>query len=180
MSSELPHEGDEARPLEPSQIPVLRGPTPHANWRFTALALAGLAALAVLRLVATHPAPSPSHGSPQGAVAGYLAAVRSGSARQLERFLAPAQRSGAGNMLADLKRDRVRLVSPAIGAVSLQGSSAQVQVALEICYRAGAKDPYTCRLLVHEPLGLASEIVCRRVGGAWYVSTLLDPQPLGG
>ncbi len=178
MSRLLPHEQGERPVVEPSRMPVLRPPTPRANWRFTGLALGGLAVLAVLRLAVSHPSPAPSHLTPAAAVAGYLAATSRASESQLQSYLAPSVRDGAGPMLADLRRDRVRLVSPSIGVASQQGTTAQVEVALEICYRSSAKDPYTCDLLSHAPLGLPTEIGCQLINGRWYVNTLLEPQPL--
>jgi hypothetical protein len=83
-------------------------------------------------------------------------------------------------MLSALRKDRVRLVSPSIGPTSVSGNSAQVEVALEVCYRAASRAPYTCELLSHEPLGLSSEIVCQEMDGRWYVATLLTPLPLTG
>lgn len=171
---------EEHPPFEPSRMPILRPPAPRANWRFTGIALAALAALALLHVVTTRPVATASHTSPQGAVAGYLAAAGSGSQSRLAAYLAPAQRSRAGQMLNALRRDRVRLISPAVGPTSVQGRSAQVAVALEVCYRTSASQPYDCKLLEHEPLGLPAEIQCRFVDGRWYVSTLLEPQPLGG
>ncbi len=167
-------------PVQPSQMPYLRPPTPRANWRFTGLAFGGLGLLAVLRLVVSHPAPTPSHVSPQAAVAGYLKAAAASSEAGLESYLAPQDRQGAAAMLAALRRDRVRLVSPSIGPTSVQGAAAQVEVALEVCYRRTSGAPYTCELLSHEPLGLSSEIVCQELAGRWYVTTLLKPSPLAG
>jgi hypothetical protein len=180
MSTMPPFEERRELPVEPSQMPYLRPPTPRANWRFTGLALGGLGLLAVLRLVVSHPAPTPSHASPQAAVAGYIKAAASDSQSALEEYLAPAERAKASQMLSSLRQDQVRLVSPAIGPASVQGTTAQVEVALEVCYRSTSKSPYTCELLSHEPLGLSSEIVCQELGGRWYVVTLLAPQPLTG
>jgi hypothetical protein len=180
MSTMPPFEERRELPVEPSQMPYLRPPTPRANWRFTGLALGGLGLLAVLRLVVSHPAPTPSHASPQAAVAGYIKAAAGDSQSALEEYLAPAERAKASQMLSSLRQDRVRLVSPAIGPASVQGTTAQVELALEVCYRASASVPYTCQLLSHEPLGLSSEIVCQELGGRWYVVTLLAPQPLTG
>ncbi len=180
MSSMPPFEERRELPVQPSQMPYLRPPTPRANWRFTGLALGGLGLLAVLRLVVSHPAPAPSHASPQAAVAGYLKAAVAGSQAGLESYLAPRDRRGAAAMLSALRADRVRLVSPSIGPTSVQGATAQVEVALEVCYRKTPGAPYTCELLSHEPLGLSSEILCQDLAGRWYVTTLLKPSPLSG
>ncbi len=180
MSSMPPFEERRELPVEPSQMPYLRPPTPRANWRFTGLALGGLGLLAVLRLVVSHPAPAPSHASPQAAVAGYLNAAVAGSQAGLESYLAPSDRQGAAAMLSALRADRVRLVSPSIGPTSVEGATAQVEVALEVCYRKSSSAPYTCELLSHEPLGLSSEILCQDLAGRWYVTTLLKPSPLTG
>jgi hypothetical protein len=180
MRDRPPYEDRRELPLQPSQLPVLRPPTPRANWRFTGLALGALGLLAILRLVVSHPEPSPSHLSPQAAVAGYIKAAAGNSQSSLEEYLAPAERAKASQMLSSLRQDRVRLVSPAIGPASVQGTTAQVELALEVCYRASASVPYTCELLSHDPLGLSSEIVCQELGGRWYVVTLLAPQPLTG
>lgn len=180
MRDPEPAAPDQRPPVEPSRVPVLRLPAARANWRFTGLALGALLALALLHLVSSHPAAAASHSSPQGAVAGYLAAATADSAPRLATYLAPAERGRAAQMLAALKRDRVKLVSPSVGPTSVQGRSAQVEVALEVCYRTSNKKPYDCRLLEHEPLGLPAEIQCQFVNGRWYVSTLLEPQPLSG
>ncbi|MGC8474330.1 MAG: hypothetical protein ACP5PW_08000, partial [Candidatus Dormibacteria bacterium] len=63
---------------------------------------------------------------------------------------------------------------------SVEGATAQVEVALEVCYRESSSAPYTCELLSHEPLGLSSEILCQELAGRWYVTTLLKPSPLTG
>ncbi|MDA8396001.1 MAG: hypothetical protein M0T72_12355 [Candidatus Dormibacteraeota bacterium] len=178
MSSMPPFEERRVLPVLPSQMPYLRPPTPRANWRFTGLALGGLGLLALLRLVVSHPAPTPSHVSPQAAVAGYLKAAAASSQAGLESYLAPKERPGAAAMLSALRRDRVRMVSPSIGPTSVEGATAQVEVALEVCYRRTSQAPYTCELLSHDPLGLSSEIVCQELAGRWYVTTLLKPLPL--
>ena len=180
MSSMPPFEERRELPVLPSQMPYLRPPTPRANWRFTGLALGGLGLLALLRLVVSHPAPTPSHVSPQAAVAGYLKAAAASSQTGLESYLAPKERPGAAAMLSALRRDRVRMVSPSIGPTSVEGATAQVEVALEVCYRRTSQAPYTCELLSHDPLGLSSEIVCQELAGRWYVTTLLKPLPLAG
>jgi len=161
-------------PLPPSLAPPPRG----GNWRITGLAAGLLGLLVVLRLVTSHPVPGPSHQTPQGAVAGYLTALRTTNLSTAEAYLAPTVRDQAAVMFRDLKADRVKLVAPAVGAVVGTGTTVTVEATLEVCYRTSSSAHYTCQLLDKQPLGLSSGFRCVYLKGRWYVATLLEPQPL--
>ncbi len=161
-------------PTPPSLAPPPRG----GNWRITGLAAGLLGLLVVLRLVTSHPVPGPSQQTPQGAVVGYLTALRTSDLAGAERYLSPTVRSQASAMFRALKADRVKLVAPAVGAVVGTGSTVTVEATLEVCYRSSSSAHYTCELLDKQPLGLNSGFQCVYIKGRWYVATLLEPQPL--
>jgi len=163
-------------PLPPSLAPPPRG----GNWRLTGLAGGLLGLLVVLRLVTSHPVPGPSHQTPQGAIAGYLTALRASDLVGAEGYLAPAVRGQASAMFRALKADQVKLVAPAVGAVVGTGTTVTVEATLEVCYRRSTSVHYTCELLDKQPLGLNSGFQCVYIQGRWYVATLLEPQPLTG
>ncbi len=163
-----------AKPALPKLAPPPRG----ANWRFTGIAVAALAVLILLKLVTTHPQPSASHSTPAAAAVGYLAAVRSANLQQLESYLPPSERDKASAELRTLSADHVVLVSPAVQGAVFQGSSATVNLTVEVCYRRTSADHYSCQLLQRQPLGLPANLQSVEVGGRWYVSTLLEPEPL--
>jgi len=159
-------------------LPTLAPPPRGANWRFTGIAVGALAVLILLKLVTTHPQPSPSHSSPAAAAVGYLAAIRSSNLRELEAYLPPSERDRAGAELRALGADNVLLVSPAVEGAVTQGTSATVNLTVEVCYRLTSRDHYSCQLLQRQPLGLPANLQSIEVAGQWYVSTLLEPQPL--
>ena len=165
----------------PSPVPPRLAPPPRgASWRITGLAAGLLGLLVVLRIATSHPAPEPSHQTPQGAVAGYLTALRKSDLASVESYLAPSVRSQAPAMFRALKADRVDLVSPAVGAAVGTGTTVTVEVTLEICYRPSSTAHYTCELLDKQPLGLSPGFQCVYLKGRWYVTTLVEPQPLPG
>lgn len=166
-------------PLPEPREPVLRPPTRGANWRLTGLVLGILLALVVVKLAINHPQPNASHASPAAAAVGYIDALRSGSLSSVEAYLAPAERAQAPAELAALKADHMLLVSPVIEGSLGEGRDVTVDLTVEVCYRRESKDPYTCRVLQHEPLGLPSTLQSIQVGKLWYISTVLEPEPLG-
>ncbi|MHB8325149.1 MAG: hypothetical protein ACYDHB_12150 [Candidatus Dormibacteria bacterium] len=162
----------------PPDLPRLAPPPRGSAWRMTGLAGGLLGLLVVLRVATAHPVPSPSHQTPQGAVAGYLAALLKSDLKGTEAYLAPSVRGQAPVMFRDLKADGVRLVSPAVGAVAGTGTTVTVEAALEVCYRRRSGAHYTCELLAKQPLGLSPNFQCVYRGRRWYVTTLLEPQRL--
>ncbi len=157
---------------------MLRPPTRGANWRLTGLVLGILLALIVVKLAINHPQPKASHASPAAAAVGYIDALRSDSLSGVQSYLAPAERPQAGAELAALRSDHMLLVSPVIEGSLGDGRDVTVDLTVEVCYRRESKDPYTCRLLQHEPLGLPSTLESVQVGKLWYISTVLRPEPL--
>ncbi len=164
----------------PPVLPRLAPPPRGSIWRVTGLAGGLLGLLVVLRVATSHPVPPPSHQTPQGAVAGYLGALLKSDLKGAEAYLAPGVRGQAPVMFRDLRADRVRLVSPAVGAVVGTGTTVTVEAALEVCYRRSSGAHYTCELLARQPLGLSPSFRCVYQGRRWYVTTLLEPRPLTG
>ncbi|MHB1499765.1 MAG: hypothetical protein ACYCYK_01115 [Candidatus Dormibacteria bacterium] len=165
-------------PDEPG-VPVLSPPRRGANWRVTGLAAGVLLVLVLLKVATSHPQPNASHASPAGAAVGYIDALRTANLTQLKAYLSPAERSQAGAELRTLQADHVLLVSPVVDGALGQGRSRTVAVTIEVCYRSRTDRPYSCRLLQHQPLGLPPNLQSVEVGGRWFISTLLEPQPLG-
>ena len=162
----------------PAAMPVLSPPRRGANWRVTGLAAGILLILVLLKLVTSHPQPRPSHLSPTGAAVGYIAALRSHNLASLQSYLAPAERGRAAEELASLRADHVLLVSPVVESAIGEGASMTVAITVEVCYRHRAARSYTCQLIQHEPLGLPSALQSVEVHKRWYISTVLDPEPL--
>ena len=164
--------------VDQQATPMLSPPRRGANWRVTGLAAGILLILVLLKLVTSHPQPRPSHLSPSAAAVGYIDALRSGNLVSLQSYLAPSQRRYAVQELQALRADHVLLVSPVVESAIGEGGSMTVAITVEVCYRRQTNRSYTCQLIQHQPLGLPSALESVRIGGRWYISTLLDPQPL--
>ncbi|MGH7643652.1 MAG: hypothetical protein ACRENX_11720 [Candidatus Dormibacteria bacterium] len=143
--------------------------------RFTLLLAGALVVLILIRLLTTHPLPTPSHSSSTGAVAGYLVGLENSDVSQVRQYLAPAKKSQARAIVEAFKSRRAYVAAPALAYVEQEKSRATVTISLQVCAPFNGSKEYTCEPVAHEPLGLPDELTCIKVAGDWYVATLLKP-----
>lgn len=170
-----PADRPETEAAEEPSLPVFRPMSRRSQRQVTLTIVALLALLIGLRVLSTHPLPKPSHATPEAAVAGYFDGLERLNLKQVEIYLAPAQRPRASSMLKVLARDHVTIQAPGLSAITENGARATVAISLEVCYQTSGSKSYNCEPLDHGPLGLPEEINCQRLNGDWYTTTLFEP-----
>jgi hypothetical protein len=171
MTESDPPEEPPAAPL----APVMR-PTPRRNQRQWTLLLAALVGLLILiRVVGSHPFPTPSHASPAATVAGYITGIQHKDLSQVSSYLGPKQRSQAAALLKGLAQQRATITAATLGTVLGDQGTATVTFSAQVCYEPGHGKQYECSPITQAPLGLTNVISCVELGGKWYATTLLRP-----
>ncbi|MFZ0994590.1 MAG: hypothetical protein WAO09_01220 [Candidatus Dormiibacterota bacterium] len=171
MSDSAPPE--ERQPAPPT--PVMR-PTPRRNQRQWTLFLVALVALLILiRVIGSHPFPTPSHLNPAATVAGYITGIQHEDLSQVSGYLAPKQRPHAEALLKALAQHHASITAPSLGTVLGDKGSATVTISAQVCYQPGGGKQYSCYPISQGPLGLTNVISCVELRGKWYATTLLKP-----
>ncbi len=179
----MPESDQEPTPLTsgrqavpPSRLPVLLPPTRHANWRLTGILLGILLLLVLGRAIVGRADLKGSTASPVGAVSGYLQGLEKQKASEVSAYLAPAERSRTPTMLRELARYHTYFESPVLGGAVVSGSHATVTVSIVVCFKPDPNSHYSCQQLSRAPLNLPDVFSARRIGGRWYVTTVLRPR----
>ena len=168
--------GSPAPPLSPrGSLPVLHPVGRPSQRRFTLLLSGALVLLILIRLLSSHPLPTPSHGSSSAAAAGYLLGLEHNNVGQVRRYLAPAQKSQARALVEGLTSRHVHLEAPGLAFASQGATRATVTIALQVCTPLHTLRQYSCEPVNHLPLGLPDQLTCVKVQGDWYVATLFEP-----
>ncbi|HEY6537647.1 MAG TPA: hypothetical protein VI138_01235 [Candidatus Dormibacteraeota bacterium] len=156
-------------------LPVLRPSSGRGERRFALILGGALLLFIVVQVFHSHPLPRPSHSSASAAVAGYLEGLQHKDVGEVRTYLAPAEKRQAASLLRGLASDHAFVTAPAESFVSQGKRSAQVTIVLQVCAPEKGFHTAVCNPIDHEPLGLPNQLDCVKVGGAWYVSTLLKP-----
>ncbi|HUY09096.1 MAG TPA: hypothetical protein VMW80_06555 [Candidatus Dormibacteraeota bacterium] len=170
-----PPEDPASLPESQPGLPVLRPARRGSQRRFTLLLSGALVVLILIRLLTTHPLPTPSHESSGGAVAGYLIGLEHSDVGEVRRYLAPAQKSQASAVVKALTSRHDYIAAPGLALVTQGKSRATVAITLEVCSPLPKAKEYDCQPLGHSTLGLPIQLTCAKVEGDWYVTTIFKP-----